>query len=69
MTEEQLRVLVREIVAQQLGTRPAPEAPHPSGSGHPSHARFALAGDTAGACLIEPAVRCDRCGFCQSYGH
>jgi hypothetical protein len=22
-----------------------------------------------GACVIEPAVRCNHCGFCQSYGH
>jgi hypothetical protein len=22
-----------------------------------------------GMCLIEPAVRCNHCGFCQSYGH
>jgi hypothetical protein len=22
-----------------------------------------------GMCVIEPAVRCNHCGFCQSYGH
>jgi hypothetical protein len=22
-----------------------------------------------GMCLIEPVVRCNHCGFCQSYGH
>jgi len=26
-------------------------------------------GDTDGACLIEPAVRCNHCGYCLSYGH
>jgi hypothetical protein len=26
-------------------------------------------GDADGACLIEPAVRCTHCGYCQSYGH
>ncbi len=25
--------------------------------------------DESGACLIEPAVRCNHCGYCQSYGH
>ena len=25
------------------------------------------AGDTE--CLIEPAVQCNHCGYCQSYGH
>jgi hypothetical protein len=30
-----------------------------------------LAGDAVGdgACLIEPAVGCNHCGYCQSYGH
>jgi hypothetical protein len=22
-----------------------------------------------GMCVIEPSVRCNHCGFCQSYGH
>ena len=22
-----------------------------------------------GTCVIEPRVRCNHCGFCQSYGH
>jgi hypothetical protein len=22
-----------------------------------------------GMCVIEPRVRCNHCGFCQSYGH
>jgi hypothetical protein len=26
-------------------------------------------GDGDGACLIEPTVRCNHCGYCQSYGH
>jgi hypothetical protein len=38
---------------------------------HASHARLPLArgGDGEGACLIEPAVRCNHCGFCLSFGH
>jgi hypothetical protein len=38
---------------------------------HASHARYVLTpgGDTEGACLIEPAVRCNHCGYCQSHGH
>lgn len=35
-----------------------------------SHARFHLvrpAGEVE--CLIEPAVACTHCGFCQTYGH
>ena len=26
-------------------------------------------GDGEGACLIEPAVRCNHCGYCLSLGH
>jgi hypothetical protein len=37
---------------------------------HPSFGRYLLPrepGDS-GACLIEPAVKCNHCGFCQSHG-
>ena len=37
---------------------------------HASHLRLPLAsGDDDGACLIEPAVRCNHCGYCLSLGH
>ena len=37
---------------------------------HASHARLPLrSGDDQGACLIEPAVRCNHCGYCLSLGH
>jgi len=39
---------------------------------HPSHGRFTLVpagSDADGPCLIEPAVMCSHCGYCQSYGH
>jgi hypothetical protein len=26
-------------------------------------------GDGDGACLIEPSVRCNHCGYCLCYGH
>jgi hypothetical protein len=73
MTEDQVRALVRDAIARRRGT-PSPTAPRvempraDAPQAHISHHRFALpAGD--GACLIEPAVRCNHCGFCQSYGH
>lgn len=36
-----------------------------------SHARFTLPRDSEGTlpCLIEPAVQCVHCGYCQSLGH
>jgi hypothetical protein len=78
MTEQELRALVRDAIARhgQL----APAEPRPDASvgrpaallrAHSSHAQFILpAGmDTDGPCLIEPAVQCNHCGFCKSYGH
>jgi hypothetical protein len=39
---------------------------------HPSHILLkVLPGSEVddGMCVIEPRVRCNHCGFCQSYGH
>jgi len=48
----------------------APSAPA-IGHVHASQAIFILGpgGDADGNCVIEPAVRCNHCGYCQSYGH
>ena len=74
MTDQELREMVRESIARQLGGPAAPSLP-PAGAGNQSrHASFGLlplprGGDTDGACLIEPSVRCNHCGYCLSYGH
>jgi hypothetical protein len=69
MHEDELRALVREVVQRHLG-HAAPQGPVSSVLHHASHGRFQLSnGEAEGACLIEPAVRCNHCGFCQSYGH
>jgi hypothetical protein len=73
MTDDQLRALVREAVARHLGTG-APEAGESvtvTVRTHPSHYRYALSTgeDETGPCLIEPTVRCNHCGYCQSHGH
>ena len=64
--------MVRESIARHLGpgAPPAHETP-PTFAAHPSFARLPLVrgGDDDGACLIEPAVRCTHCGYCQSFGH
>jgi len=78
MTEQELRTLVREVIAHHAAA--AISGPAPSADGratiavvhhHPSHALFTVpAGDeTGGACVIEPAVSCTHCGYCKSYGH
>ena len=75
MNDEQLRMLVRDAVARHLAARPelaaAPAAPWPAATAaHPGFQRYPLSRgeDDDGACLIEPRVRCNHCGFCQSHG-
>lgn len=72
MNEQDLRTLVREAIARHLG---APSHPGTLAPSHPSsQASFGMfvlpAGiDTDGPCIIEPAVQCNHCGYCKSYGH
>ncbi len=70
MTEQELRALVREAVARHLQSPPPPQRVDVVRT-HMSHAQFVMpAGmDSDGPCLIEPAVACNHCGFCKSYGH
>jgi hypothetical protein len=77
MNEQELRGLVREAVERHLG-RPAGDVRRagPFGpadaSRHPSHILLKVVPGSEmddGACVIEPAVGCNHCGFCQSYGH
>ncbi|MBI1876060.1 MAG: hypothetical protein HYZ58_13865 [Acidobacteria bacterium] len=79
MTDDDLRALVREAVARHLGgagtkragTKPQIEPAIPLPSHHASHGLLPVHGGSAldGRCLIEPAVMCSHCGYCQSYGH
>ncbi len=73
MTEQELRALVRQAIAFHVGGRqshaapPAPVTLHREQ--HTSHAMFTLPIEPGGTCVIEPAVECNHCGFCKSYGH
>jgi hypothetical protein len=31
--------------------------------------KLPVGADSDGPCIIEPAVACNHCGFCKSYGH
>jgi hypothetical protein len=70
ITEEQLRAIVREAVARHLAGGSAAPAPPPWQT-HASHGRLPvlIGRETGGECIIEPAVRCNHCGYCQSMGH
>lgn len=85
MDEQQVRALVRQAIARHLGPaalaapapvaasplHPAPPLPPPAATDAViSHARFHLVRPPGEVeCLIEPAVPCNHCGFCQCYGH
>jgi hypothetical protein len=81
MTEEELRRLVRDAIRRHIGVgghaaggqapSPAQDArSDPAWRSHPSFGKFlVLRNDETGACMIEPSVQCNHCGFCQSYGH
>ena len=82
MNEQELRSLVRAAVARHLGTSaPAAASPEshcahtdvthepialPLFSSHTLYAGLVNVGD---ACVIEPAVSCDHCGYCKSHGY
>ena len=81
MTEQELRALVRSVIAQQAGTTmppnpaaiPLPQADLRVGlyqdlRQHASHALFVIPAQGE-ACVIEPGVTCNHCGYCKSYGH
>lgn len=81
MNEDQVRALVRDAIARHTGQAPSAASSHlvspvassaarSSDARHPSHGLFVLAAaNDSGACVIEPSVRCNHCGYCKSMGH
>ena len=84
MTEQELRQLVRGVIAGRSELRltadptwgPAAAAGRPDASAiplvslrdHASHGLFVIPAPGE-SCIIEPAVTCNHCGYCKSYGH
>lgn len=73
LSDEDLRAMVRSAIARQAAQDlPEPDASTPHAPIlHASHRMLSLVtgGDPDGRCLIEPAVACTHCGYCQSMGH
>lgn len=74
MNEQELRRLVRAAIARQASVSADDRAQPPLAAVarlHASHGGFGLptGADTDGPCLIEPAVVCNHCDYCKSYGH
>ena len=71
MNEEALRALVRDVIARIDSRDSAPAASDPTtlvNLSHPSHYKYNLP-PSDGPCFIEPGVRCNHCGYCQTHGH
>ncbi len=75
ISDQELRALVRDAIARHgrsAGTSAEPvPGLSPVARADASHGRFLVASGSAdeGHCLIEPGVRCNHCGYCQSLGH
>jgi len=75
ISEQELRGMIRDAIARHSGNAAAhefeavPLAERVSAGAHASHGRFLLVPSGDGECIIEPAVRCNHCGYCQSLGH
>jgi hypothetical protein len=78
MTEQELRSIVRDAIARHAAVTgavstaaPRPPLPFSVVRQHASHALFSVpaGADSGGPCVIEPAVSCNHCGYCKSYGH
>jgi hypothetical protein len=74
ISDQELRALVRDAIGRHRGVAAAaPDRARPGAFDHThaSHGRLPLAAGSEqdGVCLIEPAVRCNHCGYCQSFGH
>jgi hypothetical protein len=85
VSEDQLRALIREAVARHLGGASAPvvsaavsrpevpvaafQPPPANAALHVSHYQYLALVNVGDACVIEPAVTCNHCGYCRSHGH
>jgi len=79
MSEQELRELVRRVLAERLAEGSQSTAGHASSAPmplrdvrtHASHATFRVpaGSEIGGPCVIEPDVSCDHCGYCKSMGH
>ena len=73
MTDDELRTLVREAIARQMGGQARAAGPQMVPATFlrtdVSFGQFDVPSGADGACIIEPSVMCNHCGYCKSYGH
>lgn len=84
MTDDEIRLLVRVAIQKHMvvpdaaqpdvasafrRTEPAAAPPQPPPLSI-SFGRYLLSrAESDTMCVIEPAVKCDHCGYCQCHGH
>lgn len=68
MNEQEIRSVIRDVLAARGIAAPAPAAP---AHHHPSIMRLSMVVPTelGSPCFIEPKVGCNQCGYCVSMGH
>ena len=71
MTDDELRVMVRQAIATVQSGAGTTHLSHQLHQSHSSHLTFEVpsGADAEGPCIIEPAVTCNHCGYCKSMGH
>jgi hypothetical protein len=71
ISEAELRAMIRDAIARHgSGSGTFVSAPPDAAAhGHSSHLVFALVPSGEEACIIEPSVPCNHCGYCKSLGH
>lgn len=71
ISEQELRAMVRDAVSRHTQAERPPAPVIEPARPHASQGLLALGpgGDPDGRCVIEPAVACTHCGYCQSMGH
>ena len=79
MNDDELRALIRAAIQTAPGSAPRAqcESRRRAASGRRSWRRRQISfgryrssgAEDDSACLIEPAVRCNHCGYCQCHGH
>jgi hypothetical protein len=76
MTDDELRAMVRQAIARVQSGHSSyavnqSHLLHPLHLSHFSHQTFTVpsGAEVEGACIIEPAVMCNHCGYCKSMGH
>jgi hypothetical protein len=78
MTDDEIRSLIRVAIEKHMGTpanvqsgsgrtASAPPQPPPLSISFSRYALPRAEDDTM--CIIEPAVKCNHCGYCQCHGH